>query len=418
MTETRNIPRASRTRVAVDLPPSKSYTQRALVAAALADGESTILNPSRSTDSAAMVRALEAFGIGIDGRGDRLVVRGCGGRIAPGDRVIDVGDAGTCMRFLTAFSALAPGKTVLTGDRAIRTRPAGALVDALRSAGIDASCDDGHPPVTVIGGGNAGGTMTIDASVSSQFLSALLLVAPLASAPVEIRLTGALASAPYAGMTVEVMRRFGAGCATDGSAFRVDAPSGYTPSEFEVEPDVSSATYFGSAAAVTQGVVAIGGVRPDTLQGDIGFFGLLRRMGCGVNAVAGGVEVTGAPLAGIRADMNALPDSVPALAVTAAFASSPTTIANVGHLRHKESDRLLALSRELEKIGAAATVHGGDLTIVPGRRRGATIETYNDHRIAMSFAVAGLAIDGVSIVNPGCVAKSFPGFWTEIGKFH
>jgi 3-phosphoshikimate 1-carboxyvinyltransferase len=415
--ETLDIPKGSAVRVTVDLPPSKSYTQRALLAAALAEGESAILNPSRSTDTATMVRGLESFGIRIEDRGDRLVVSGCGGRIAAGDRVIDVGDAGTCMRFLTAFSALAPGKTVLTGDRSILRRPAGALVDALRSAGVDASCDEGRPPVTVRGGGVRGGTIPVDASASSQFLSALLLVAPLASGPVEIRLTGVLSSAPYAGMTLEVMRRFGAVCRIDGPSFRVDAPDGYAPAKFEIEPDLSSATYFGSAAAVTGAVVTVRGVRPDTLQGDFGFFTLLREMGCGVDVVTGGIEIAGAPLTGIRADMNVLPDSVPALAVTAAFASSPTTIVNVGHLRHKESDRLLALSRELGKIGAASTADGGDLTIVPGPRRGATIETYDDHRIAMSFAVAGLAIDGVRIVNPGCVAKSFPGFWTEIWKF-
>jgi 3-phosphoshikimate 1-carboxyvinyltransferase len=415
--ETRPIGRSSGKRVVVDVPPSKSYTQRALVAAALAAGESTILNPSRSTDAITMAAALRAFGIGIDDRGDRLVVRGCGGRIPPGDRTIDAGNAGTCLRFLTAFAALAPGTTVLTGDRAMLARPARALVDALRQAGVDASCDDGHPPVVVRGGGLRGGCVALDASVSSQFLSALLLSAPYAAGPFEVRLTGALSSAPYVAMTAAVMSAFGASCTDDGRSFRVDSPRGYAATEFPVEPDVSSATYFGSAAAITRGAVLIRGLRPGTLQGDIAFFDLLREMGCAVTAGSDGLEIAGAPLRGISADMNALPDSVPSLAVTAAFASSPTTITNVAHLRHKESDRLLALTRELARIGASASVEGDAMTITPGVPRGATIETYDDHRIAMSFAVAGLATDGVSIVDPACVVKSFPGFWTELDKF-
>jgi 3-phosphoshikimate 1-carboxyvinyltransferase len=253
--------------------------------------------------------------------------------------------------------------------------------------------------------------------MSSQFLSALILAAPLAAGPVELRLTGPLSSAPYVAMTAAVMRAFGASCVDDRGSFRVEAPGGYTPSDFIVEPDASSATYFGSAAAVTRGVVLVRGLRPDTLQGDIAFFDLLREMGCGVTPVAEGLEIAGAELRGIDAGMNALPDSVPSLAVAAAFASSPTTISDVAHLRHKESDRLLALSLELGKIGAPASVSGGAITIVPGVARGATIETYDDHRIAMSFAVAGLATGGMSILDPACVAKSFPGFWTELEKF-
>lgn len=416
--EERSIRPAVRRDVTISLPPSKSYTQRGLVAAALADGESVIINPSRSDDSRTLAAALGEFGVTVTDLGDRLVVAGCGGRPAGGDRTIDVGNAGTCMRFLAAFASLAPGTTTITGDDAMLRRPVSALVGALRQAGVDAACDGDHPPVRVKGGPLPGGAVTIDPAASSQFLSALLLVAPFARHGLEVRIDGPLPSAPYVAMTVAVMDRFGVGCRHAGNSWHVTPGPRYRPAVWGIEPDLSAATVFGAAAAVTGATVRLPGIPARTLQGDIRFFGLIREMGCRVVTLEDGLEVTGGPLTGITADLNGLPDSVPALAVTAAFASTPTTITNVAHLRYKESDRLRALSTELRKIGAASGVDGGSLSVAPGPVRGAVIDTYDDHRIAMSFAVAGLAAPGMAVRNPGCVTKSFPGFWTELEKFH
>ncbi len=415
--EPRKIARALRARVEIDLPPSKSYTQRALIAAALADGESVILNPSPSSDTVTMVGALRQFGVGLSWHGNDLQVRGCGGRFPEGTRTIDVGNAGTCMRFLTALAALAPGTTTLTGDRDMLRRPVLALVEALRGAGVDATCDGLFPPVIVRGGSLSGGTVKLDASLSSQFLSGLLLVAPYATRPLEIVPAGPVSSTPYVAMTIALMRDFGVTCSLSGSAYRPDSTARYSGRVYPVEPDVSSAAFFGAAAAIAGCTVSLPGVRRDTLQGDIAIFPILREMGCRVDISGDGVEISGGTIRGVSIDMNALPDSVPALAVAAAFAASPTTIRNVGHLRHKESDRLLAITTELRRLGASASVTQGDLTIIPGDLRGCDVETYNDHRIAMSFAVAGLRVDGLRIINPGCVKKSFPGFWTELDKF-
>ncbi len=416
-TEPRLIHPAGRGKVSVNLPPSKSYTQRALIAAALADGVSVVRNPSPSSDSVTMVRALRQFGIPIDELPGAFRIVGCAGRPPAGDRVIHVGNAGTCLRFLTGFSALVPGTTTLTGDPEMLRRPVSRLVEALRDAGVDACCETPYPPVTVRGGSPFGGRITLSASESSQFLSALLLIAPGCATPLEVTLTGSLSSAPYAAMTIALMRDFGVHISSDGSAYRLSRPGAYRGREYDVESDVSSATYFGAAAAITGNTVTIRGVRRDTLQGDIGFFPLISAMGCGVGFGDDDVTVSGGELRGVNADMNALPDSVPALAVAAAFASTPSTISGVEHLRHKETDRLSALHNELGKIGARTSVSGGEFTITPGPLRGAVVETYKDHRIAMSFAVAGLRLRGMRIIDPGCVAKSFPDFWTELDKF-
>jgi 3-phosphoshikimate 1-carboxyvinyltransferase len=416
--EVRAVRRAARGDVEIQLPPSKSYTQRALIAAALASGESVILNPSRSLDSLVMVASLRKFGIAIGDEGNVLSVRGCGGAVPGGDRTIDVGNAGTCMRFLSALAALVPGTTVLTGDRAMLRRPVLGLVRALRDAGVDASCEGDFPPVTIRGGGIGGGRLGVDASQSSQFLSALLLVAPYAARPMEIAVTGVLSSAPYAAMTISVMEAFGVRCSQTGPLWRAEEGGRFAAREYTVEADVSAGSVFAAAAAITGSSVVLPGIRAETLQGDVAVFPLLREMGCGVDLRADRVVVTGGRLRGIRADMNSLPDSVPALAVTAAFASTPTTITGIGHLRLKESDRIGALERELGRIGAGVSAGAGEIRITPSPLAGCEVETYNDHRIAMCLAVAGLKLDGMLIRNPGCVSKSFPGFWTELEKFN
>lgn len=437
------VPPARRASVSVALPGSKSYTHRALVAAALASGESVIRNPSRSTDALRMAGALRDLGARIDDGGGSFTVRGAGGIFRPGDRTIDVGNAGTVLRFVTALAALVPGVTTVTGDDDLLRRPVGALVRAMREAGIDASCRGGFPPVVVRGNGLRrprrgegdpgtealgigspgggvlrGGVLRLDNPESSQFLSALLLVAPFADSPLTVEAAGSLRSAPYVAMTAAVMREFGVSCDVSGGRFAPRHGARYSPAaRYDVEPDLSAAAIFAAAAAVTRAAVRFPGLPPETLQGDARALDLLGVMGCAVERSGDGVSVTGGPLRGIDAEMGDIPDAVPPLAVTAAFAAGPTRIRNVGHLRHKETDRLSALETELRRIGAEATADGDDFVVVPRPLRAATIETYNDHRIAMSFAVAGLALGGMRIVNPGCVEKSFPRFWDELGKF-
>jgi len=404
----------------VQVPPSKSYTNRALVAAALADGTSTLINPSECDDTRYLVSALEKFGISIRSSKGSIEITGSGGHphLPPGE--IYLGNAGTAMRFLAAFACLAPGETVLRGDEQMNKRPIGDLMDALRKAGIRCSSHDGFPPVKIQGGNFSGGIININSSVSSQFVSSVLLSAPYAKRTATLHLNGKLSSMPYVDMTLHVMRSFGARIDTPGPVtFTVDNTQHYIGHDFHIEADASSAAYFFAAAAVTGGRVKVTNLSLESLQGDIKFLNILQEMGCTVIKQDEMIELRGAPTGRLRAvevDMNEIPDCVPTLAVLAAFARGTTAIGNVRHLRFKETDRLSALGRELTKIGARVEVGEDDLIIHPDKLRGAEIETYNDHRIAMSFAVAGLKTSGISIKNPSCVSKSFPDFWEVFSK--
>lgn len=401
----------------VEVPPSKSYTNRALVAAALAEGVSTLRNPSRSEDSKYLIGALREFGVRIDEHPRHLEIGGTGGRLEVPKKELFVGNAGTAMRYLAAFSGLVNGETVITGDANMQRRPMKDLLEALRSAGIRSSSNDGFPPVRIHGGNFQGGRIDIQAALSSQFVSSILLCAPYAKRPVALHVTGKLSSLPYVYMSIHVMRSFGAEIDNiEFSLFRVDNRQKYIGHEFMIEADASSATYFLAAAAITGGHVVITNLSPESLQGDIRFLHLLGEMGCRITRHEDRIELHGNRLRGIEARMNEIPDSVPALAVVAAFAEGPTSILDVAHLRHKETDRLSALKTELTRLGARVELEEEGLTIHPQTLRGATIETYNDHRIAMSFAVAGLRVKGVFIRNPACVAKSFPRFWEEFTK--
>ncbi len=401
----------------IHVPPSKSYTNRALIAAALADGSSRILHPSESDDSLRLIEALGEFGITVSRKEDTLEVAGSGGILRAPSREINVGNAGTAMRFLAAFASLAPGETHLTGDEQMQQRPMGDLLKALKTAGIRCSSADGRPPVTIHGGNFLGGTIDLDAEVSSQYLSALLLAAPYARRHTTIRLKGKLSSLPYVDMTLYVMRSFGAIFDDiDMKLFHIDPRQHYIGHDFSVESDASAATYFLAAAAITNGRVRICNLSPDSLQGDIKFLSILADMGCTLSVEEDSVELRGGKLRGIEVDMNEIPDCVPTLAVAAAFADGQTIIQNIAHLRYKETNRLKALAAELSKLGAQVELSDDGLAICPKPLHGATIETYNDHRIAMSFAIAGLRVGGMTIMNPACVTKSFPNFWEEFAK--
>jgi 3-phosphoshikimate 1-carboxyvinyltransferase len=291
----------------------------------------------------------------------------------------------------------------------------------LRELGVHAYSQKGNncPPVLVESEGLKGGTARIKGEESSQFLSGLLMVAPYAQRDVKIEVTGSLASKPYVDITLDIMSAFGVKILSRGpSCFLVKAGQRYLPQKYRIEGDASNASYFFSAAAVCRGSVKVKNLNPATIQGDIGFLDILKRMGCRVTQGSDWMEVQGGELHGIEVDMNEMPDLVPTLAVTAAFAHGETVIKNIGHLRLKESDRIHALAVELSKMGIRVNELADGLEIEGGKPHGAEIETYDDHRMVMSFAVAGLAVPGIRIKGERCVDKSFPGFWETLQKLY
>jgi 3-phosphoshikimate 1-carboxyvinyltransferase len=325
------------------------------------------------------------------------------------------------MRFLTALAALKKGSTLLDGNERMRKRPIGELLNGLRELGVRAYSQKGNdcPPVIVESGGLKGGTTRVRGEESSQFLSGLLMVAPYAQKDVNVEVTGSLASKPYVDITVDVMSAFGVEIRNQGySSFFIKAGQRYLPNKYRIEGDASNASYFFSAAAVCRGRVEVKNLNPATLQGDIGFLDILERMGCRVTRGGDWIEVLGGELHGVEIDMNGMPDLVPTLAVTGAFARGKTVIQNIRHLRLKESDRIHALAMELSKIGIRVDEREDGLGIEGGKPHGAEIETYDDHRMAMSFAVAGLAVPGIRIKGERCVEKSFPGFWETLQKLY
>lgn len=382
-------------------PGSKSVANRALVCAALAEGKSRIRGFARADDTKVLILALRHLGFRIEpaAPSDLLVD---GGGVTAKEAALNLGNAGTAYRFATAVASLGTGVFTLDGDARMRERPIGGLVAALRVLGskIDYAGAEGFPPIRVTASGLAGGRVTVDSTASSQFLSALLLVSPLARGPVEIEHAGPVSSAGYVEMTRRVMESFG------GAKYR--------GTDYTVEPDAASGGYWAAIAAVTGGRARLRGVRLEG-QPESGFLDDLRRMGAKVASDNAGTTVEGGALRGIEADMNGRPDSVPALAVTALFAEGRTRIRNVAHLRHKESDRLASLAHELGKLGARVAEHRDGLDIdPPAAVKRAEIETYKDHRLAMAFAIAGARVEGIMIRDPGVVSKSYPGFWQAL----
>jgi len=403
-------------------PGSRSITNRALLIAALAEGTSRLRGVTPSDDTLAMRGGLEAMGIAIRDEADTWVVEG--GRLRAPVGTVDVRASGTTARFLTAAAALADGPVRLDGTARMRERPIQDLVDALCSLGAPARAEGpgGCPPVVVEGGGLPGGEAVIDASRSSQFVSGILLAAPCAARDVELRFRDeALVSRSFVELTFDVMTAFGATPSwLPGEAGVRVAATGYLARDFEIEPDAQAAVYPFAAAAITGGRMFVEGLPPHSTQTDLGFLDALAAMGCRVERRADGILVEGAPdgLRGVTIDMNAIPDAVLALAVVALFAEGPTEIRNIAHLRIKESDRLAALETELRRLGADAVAGDDFLRIDPAPLRGTDIATYDDHRMAMSFALAGLRVPGVAIRDPGCVAKTWPDFFDVLGTWH
>ncbi len=405
----------------VAVPGSKSYTHRALIVSSLADGESILFNALRCEDTEHTARALIKFGVKVRWESNHIQVLGKGGMFRATDEKIDVGDSGTTMRFLTALAGLRTGITLLDGSERMRKRPMGELLSGLEELGVKAYSQNGDacPPVIVESQGLTGGTARIKGEESSQFISGLLMVAPYARKDVNLEVTDSLASKPYVDITQNVMSAFGVEVRNQRHHFFfIKAEQRYLPQKYRIEGDASNASYFFSAAAVCKGRVRVGNLNPATIQGDIGFVGILERMGCHVTRGSDWIEVVGGKLRGIEVDMNEMPDLVPTLAVTAAFARGKTVIRNIGHLRLKESDRIHAVAAELSKMGIRVKEGEGGLEIEGGEPRGGEVETYNDHRMAMSFAIAGLAVPGVRIKEERCVDKSFPGFWETLQKLY
>jgi len=400
-------------------PGSKSITNRALVCAALAEGESLLSGALDSEDTRVMIDALGQLGLAIDHDlpSGTIRVHGCGGRFPASEADLYVANSGTTVRFLTALVALGHGTFRLDGTPRMRQRPIKDLLDALRQLGADASSESqgGCPPVVVRAGGLPGGRATVAGNISSQFLSGLLMAAPCAAGQVELALAGPLVSKPYVEMTLAVMSAFGVQVEVENlQRFVVPAGQSYRACRYEIEPDASAAGYFFAAAAVTGGQITVEGLTRNSIQGDVAFCDCLARMGCRVRYGPKSITVVGGPLRGIAVDMNAISDTVQTLAAVALFAEGPTTITGVAHIRHKETDRISALATELGKLGAEVDDRPDGLRIVPRRLRSARIETYDDHRMAMSLAVVGLAAPGVVINNPGCTAKTYPRFFDDL----
>uniref|UniRef100_A0A7V4LCP1 3-phosphoshikimate 1-carboxyvinyltransferase n=1 Tax=Desulfobacca acetoxidans TaxID=60893 RepID=A0A7V4LCP1_9BACT len=405
----------------VSLPGSKSYTHRALIAAALAAGESVLTNALKAEDTEITAGALAAMGAEIDWQGTTVKVTGTGGRLLAVAEPLDLGNSGTSMRFLTAVATLGPGTYRLTGTPRLCRRPMGELLAALRTLGarVAAAEKNDCPPIVVTGGLLRGGKACLSGQTSSQYLSALLLVGPLTAQGVEIEITGDLVSRPYVDITLEVLKEFGIShYREEYQRFFVPGGQRYRSRLYDIEADASSASYFWAAAALTGGRMTVTNLNLESCQGDIDFLAVLARLGCRLTSAPEGLTVEGAPLKGIEMDMSTMPDLVPTLAVLAAFAEGETVINGVAHLRHKESNRLAAIVTELGKMGITAEEIEDGLRIVGGEPHGAVIETYDDHRIAMSFAVAGLKAPSTVIVNPDCVSKSFPEFWEQFENLY
>lgn len=408
-------------------PGSKSITNRALVCAALADGESFLSGALDSDDTRVMVDSLRRLGLSVDvdltAKTIRLV--GSGGVWPASTADLFVGNSGTTIRFLTAMVAIGAGVYRLDGVARMRQRPIGDLLDSLVRLGVDAVSESGNgcPPVVVRAAGLPGGPTKVRGNVSSQFLSGLLMAAPYARRDMEIEVDGQLVSVPYVRMTLDVMRAFGVDVvANDLSRFRVPSGGRYLGRAYEIEPDASAASYFWGAAAITGGRITVTGLSRDALQGDVGFCDCLAKMGCRVEYGEREISVTGGPLRGIDVDMNSISDTAQTLAAVALFADGPTTIRGVGHNRHKETDRISDLARELRKFGATVDEFDDGFRVVPplaapgeaSGLHGAEIDTYDDHRMAMSMAIVGLKVPSVVIRNPECTAKTYPEFFEDL----
>jgi len=410
----------------VPVPGSKSITNRALLVAALADGESELLGALHSDDTRYMAAALAALGIAVtsDPANARFALRGGGGTFPAARADLFVGNSGTTMRFLSAALPLGRGVFRIDGVSRMRQRPIGPLLGALRQLGADAESELGTeaPPVVVRAAGLRGGRASMNGEESSQFFTALLLVAPYAREGIEIAVEGELVSTPYLPLTAAVMAAFGVEAELDRATWRtlrVRPGQRYRGRGYRIEPDASNASYFFAAAAVTGGRVRVEGLGAGSRQGDLRFLDVLAAMGATVREEADAVEVVGpagGALRGVDRDLGPISDTAQTLAAIAPFANGPTTIRGIAHARLKETDRVAALATELRRLGQGVDEFADGLTIHPASITPVDVATYDDHRMAMSFAITALRAPGVRLRDPGCVAKTFPGFFDRLDE--
>jgi 3-phosphoshikimate 1-carboxyvinyltransferase len=401
---------------ACDAPASKSLTNRLLLMAALAEGRSRLVGPLRSDDSAVMSAGLVALGAGIGDEGDAAVVTGTGGRLREPAGVIAAGLSGTTLRWLSAAALLVHGTVVIDGEPPLRKRPMAPLLRSLEDLGASIDSDDGCPPLHITSTGLRGGRVRVDAAESSQFATSLLLVAPYAESDLELEVAH-LGAVGYVELTIEAMLRWGAAIESEGAGrYLVTAGRHYQAREEVVEYDASAAVHLFALAMATGGNLTVRNVM-GTRQPDAGMTAVFEEMGGDVTAApGGGVTVSRpGPLRGVDVDIAPMPDQVPALAVLGALAEGTTRLRNVSVARGHETDRVAAVARELRKLGAGIEEDGDSLVIEGGRPlSGGTVETYDDHRMAMAFSSLGAAVPGVVVTDPGCVRKTYPQYWRDV----
>lgn len=411
----------------VRVPGSKSLTNRALLIASLANGTTHLSNALFSDDSRYFAKALQTLGfdVQLDELNHSMTVTGLGGKIPATNAELFIGNAGTAARFLSAFLTLGHGEYILDGEPRMRERPIGDLVEALSQldAQVKPIISNQYPvcpPIKVVANGLQGGKTKIAGDISSQFLSALLMVAPYAQTPIEVELTTDLNSKPYVDMTISIMKDFGVEVERDGyEYFKVPVTSYQLPvTSYPIESDASAASYFFAAPAICGGTVKVENISRKSVQGDIGFLDVLQQMGCTVQETDNCILVTGhSVLHGVDVDMRDIPDTAQTLAAIAPFADSPTRIRGIASARVKETDRVSATCVELGRLGVRVEEHEDGMTIYPVEKmRSASIQTYNDHRMAMAFSLIGLRFDGVTIENPSCVSKTFPNFFEVLNQ--
>ncbi len=417
----KKIEKASCRDVCLVAPPSKAHTLRALMLAALADGCSRIDKPLLAGDQLNLINCLRELGVGVEvgADGESVQVQGCAGKFRPTGKELNVGESGVSMNLLVSAASLASGPVVLTGAERITERPIAQVVEGTRQLGgkISYLRTDGFPPIKLAGTGLEGGSARMSGAITSQYFSSLAISAPCAGNPVILCCDDSMTEKPYFDISLQMMSEFGVEVQRDGYSETRIPNSGYKARDIQVEGDYSSSSFFFLAAAVLGGKVKVEGLSASTVQGDRAFLDLLETMGCDIWCSGLTVSVEGGPLSGIQIDMGDIPDLVPPAAIAAAFAEGVSTFNNVGQLRYKECDRLAVMVSELAKMGVAASCDEDSLTVTGvglEKMRGAKIDPHNDHRIAMSFAIAGLAVGNQEIENPACVGKSFPDFWERI----
>jgi 3-phosphoshikimate 1-carboxyvinyltransferase len=394
-------------------PGSKSQTIRALVGAALAAGDSRLGHPLDSGDTRFARQALRQLGVEIEDSGESWAITGCIGRLQPADQPLDAGASGLSARCLIAIAPLVDGRTAIIGRDRLPERPMQGLIAALGQLGVEIESTDGHLPVTVFGQGRLpGGTVEVDSHQTTQFLTGLLMASPLATDSLTIVPIGLEGARGYVEVTLRMMEDLGAMVHPVNGGFRVE-PTGYVGSEIDIEPDASAAVYPMVAAAITGGRVVIDGLGSGSLQPDLVIAGVLERMGCLVERAPDHTSITGPEdrLSAIDVDLAGSPDGSLAVAVACLLADGESRLRGLGSLRFKESDRLAALAIEIERLGSGAVVAGDDLLITPGALRPGRVETYEDHRVAMSFGLLGLVTEGIEIANPSVVGKTWPHYW-------